>query len=568
MKLIVEGQSIRPFRKGDIIVDGSTNFVDIEFECSNDWKDYLVTAQFIQVGQTINVFMGEERSCKLPGDIREGSLIISIFGSKPGEADKATNIGYETFVNKAAFSSNSQTPIPPTPDLYAQLLEEFKKGISSNPDWNQNDSEKSDYIKNRPFYESEEVVDYTIIPHQDGEMGILEKRLGLVAGKQYTVECLLSGSVVKNYDITTISGDGSELPSFVVGLISSDGKIGIYDNTFIEDSGFIEADSAIYMIGFKNTEVDAIKIYGIESTAIVIHKLDDKFLNFSIEQEYNPESENPQSGAAISKALKSLKIANENLEDGCVTKEKIADGTISTEKISDGAITSEKIGNNAVKKENLAGFSVQHRTIANGAVMENNLADSSVTTNKIADKAIKQGKYAEQSITNSDILAASLDMDRFKKPTIVENLISEDIVSWAFTPVDSSKVLIKGKVISSDKETTEQVFCICQYKNSEYIPIVKATLDFSGSKEYYFSCLVELIQNPSNVNDGFFVCDFSISQDKNSIENGTSYRTAWNDGKRPGYIDQLFVRFGDVSKQKIAVGSEIEGYNFSSRYVS
>lgn len=557
MKLIVEGQSIRPFRKGDIIVDGSTNFVDIEFECSDDWKDYLVTAQFIQVGQTINVFMGEERSCKLPGDIREGSLTISIFGSKPGEADKATNIGYETFVNKAAFSSNSQTPIPPTPDLYAQLLEEFKKGISSNPDWNQNNSEKSDYIKNRPFYESEEVVDYTIIPHQDGEMGILEKRLGLVAGKQYKVEGLLGGSVVKSYDVTTISGDGSEIPSFVVGLVSSDNKIVIYDNTSVGDNEFVEADSAIYMIGFKNTEVDAIKIHGIESTAIVIHKLDDKFLNFSIEQEYNPESENPQSGAAISKALKSLKIANKNLEDGCVTKEKIADD----------AITSEKIGRNAIKNENLAGSSVQHGTIANGAVMENNLADSSVTTNKIADKAIKQGKYAEQSITNSDILAASLDMDRFKKPTIVKNLISEDIASWAFTFIDSSKVLIKGKVISSDRETTEQVFCICQYKDSEYIPIVKATLDFSGSKEYYFSCLVELIQNPSNVNDGFFVCDFSISQDKNSIENGTSYRTAWNDGKRPGYIDQLYVRFGDVAKQKIAVGSEIESYNFSSRYV-
>lgn len=125
MKLVVDGQSIHLFGKEKDIADGSENFVKIEFDCSEDWNDYLVTAQFIQFGQTINIFLGEKRVCDLPGEIKDGPIVISLFGAKPGLPDKATNVGYETYIKKAAFSSTAKTPIPPTPDLYAQLLEEF-----------------------------------------------------------------------------------------------------------------------------------------------------------------------------------------------------------------------------------------------------------------------------------------------------------------------------------------------------------------------------------------------------------------------------------------------------------
>lgn len=128
MKLVVEGQKIYSFDSPPIkLVEGSVEFVDVEFDCTSEWDGLLMTVQFIQKGTTTNVYIGEERSLKIPPELKAGWLMISCFGAKEGTAIFGTVNGYETEVDPSSVSSTEREPIPPTPSLYNQLVTEVKK---------------------------------------------------------------------------------------------------------------------------------------------------------------------------------------------------------------------------------------------------------------------------------------------------------------------------------------------------------------------------------------------------------------------------------------------------------
>lgn len=128
MKLVVEGQKIYSFDSPPIkLVEGSVEFVDVEFDCTSEWDGLLMTVQFIQKGTTTNVYIGEERSLKIPPELKAGWLMISCFGAKEGTATFGTVNGYETEVDPSSVSSTEREPIPPTPNLYNQLVTEVKK---------------------------------------------------------------------------------------------------------------------------------------------------------------------------------------------------------------------------------------------------------------------------------------------------------------------------------------------------------------------------------------------------------------------------------------------------------
>lgn len=128
MKLVVERQKIYSFDSPPIkLVEGSVEFVDVEFDCTSEWDGLLMTVQFIQKGTTTNVYIGEARSLKIPPEIKAGWLMISCFGVKEGTATFGTVNGYETEVDPSSVSSTEREPIPPTPNLYNQLVTEVKK---------------------------------------------------------------------------------------------------------------------------------------------------------------------------------------------------------------------------------------------------------------------------------------------------------------------------------------------------------------------------------------------------------------------------------------------------------
>ena len=128
MKLVVEGQKIYSFDSPPVkLVEGSVEFVDVEFDCTSEWDGLLMTVQFIQKGTTTNVYIGEARSLKIPPELKAGWLMISCFGAKEGTATFGTVNGYETEVDPSSVSSTEREPIPPTPNLYNQLVTEVKK---------------------------------------------------------------------------------------------------------------------------------------------------------------------------------------------------------------------------------------------------------------------------------------------------------------------------------------------------------------------------------------------------------------------------------------------------------
>lgn len=124
MKYIVDGQKLRPYQKDQRMADGSMEFVDIEFQFSSEWDsmDSLV-AQFTQNGKTYNQVIVDNK-CKLPAEIQDGPITISVFGYRG--ATRGTTAKLPETVYDSGFVSDGETPIPPTPDLYAQLIAEIR----------------------------------------------------------------------------------------------------------------------------------------------------------------------------------------------------------------------------------------------------------------------------------------------------------------------------------------------------------------------------------------------------------------------------------------------------------
>ena len=109
----------------DSIPSDSINSVVIEFEFAEDWRNLLCVAQFTQGEKTYNVVI-ENNRCVLPTELKIGNVMLSVFGTKTdGTPFRETSIPFCFEIYDAGFSSTAETPIPPTPDLYEQLIDKF-----------------------------------------------------------------------------------------------------------------------------------------------------------------------------------------------------------------------------------------------------------------------------------------------------------------------------------------------------------------------------------------------------------------------------------------------------------
>ena len=109
----------------DSIPSDSINSVVIEFEFAEDWKNLLCVAQFTQGEKTYNVVI-ENNRCVLPTELKIGNVMLSVFGTKTdGAPFRETSIPFCFEIYDAGFTSTAETPIPPTPDLYEQLIDKF-----------------------------------------------------------------------------------------------------------------------------------------------------------------------------------------------------------------------------------------------------------------------------------------------------------------------------------------------------------------------------------------------------------------------------------------------------------
>ncbi len=120
------GQQIELDHK-EIVADEQIAFVDLLFLFTPEWEEIDKVVQFEQNDGVYNVHIGKGivAQCTLPAEITTGRTSISVFGYH--NEIRATTASLEFRICRSGFSSSGSTPIPPTPDLYAQLLQQLEE---------------------------------------------------------------------------------------------------------------------------------------------------------------------------------------------------------------------------------------------------------------------------------------------------------------------------------------------------------------------------------------------------------------------------------------------------------
>ena len=128
IKFLVKGQNIETLEH-EIIAADQVSFVKIHFVFDNNWKPLHKVVQFTQDENTYNRMLGnEETSCFLPSELLAGTVKMSLFGydAASSETVRATTVVKTLHIRPSGFEGENSN-VPPTPDLYQQLLEKISE---------------------------------------------------------------------------------------------------------------------------------------------------------------------------------------------------------------------------------------------------------------------------------------------------------------------------------------------------------------------------------------------------------------------------------------------------------
>ena len=127
IKFLVKGQNIETLEH-EIIAADQIAFVKIHFAFDNNWKPLHKVVQFTQDEITYNRVLGTENtSCFLPAELTAGTVKMSLFGydAEATETVRATTVVKTLHIRPSGFESENSN-VPPTPDLYQQLLQKIQ----------------------------------------------------------------------------------------------------------------------------------------------------------------------------------------------------------------------------------------------------------------------------------------------------------------------------------------------------------------------------------------------------------------------------------------------------------
>lgn len=134
-KFLVKQQKIEVIER-EVIADHQISFVNLKFTFDGDWKKFHKVVQFSQCDEVYSIVLGfDGTSCKLPAELHAGAVSMSVFGYD-AESDttvRATTVPITLNIRHSGFVGDDDTPIPPTPDLYTQLLQkiaEIQAGVN------------------------------------------------------------------------------------------------------------------------------------------------------------------------------------------------------------------------------------------------------------------------------------------------------------------------------------------------------------------------------------------------------------------------------------------------------
>ena len=128
IKFLVKGQNIETLEH-EVIAAGQIAFVKIHFVFDNNWKPLHKVVQFTQDEITYNRVLGTENtSCFLPAELTAGTVKMSLFGydAEATKTVRATTIVKTLHIRQSGFEGENSN-VPPTPDLYQQLLQKISE---------------------------------------------------------------------------------------------------------------------------------------------------------------------------------------------------------------------------------------------------------------------------------------------------------------------------------------------------------------------------------------------------------------------------------------------------------
>ena len=127
MKFLVKQQKIEALER-EVIASDQIAFVSVKFVFDGTWKTLHKVVQFTQCEETYNLVLGiEGTTCLLPSELHPGAVKMSLFGYD-AESDttlRATTVPVTLHIRPSGFVADGDTPIPPTLDLYTQLLKKL-----------------------------------------------------------------------------------------------------------------------------------------------------------------------------------------------------------------------------------------------------------------------------------------------------------------------------------------------------------------------------------------------------------------------------------------------------------
>lgn len=134
-KFLVKNQSIEILER-EVLADHQIRYVQFKFTFDGDWKKFHKVVQFSQCDEIYSIVLGTDgTSCYLPAELHVGAVKMSVFGydAASDTTVRATTVPVTLNIRASGFEGDDDIPIPPTPDLYTQLLKkiaEIQAGVN------------------------------------------------------------------------------------------------------------------------------------------------------------------------------------------------------------------------------------------------------------------------------------------------------------------------------------------------------------------------------------------------------------------------------------------------------
>ena len=126
-KFLVKNQSIEIVER-EILADHQIQYVQFKFTFDGDWKRFHKVVQFSQCDEVYCVVLGTEgTTLYLPAELHAGAAKMAVFGydTESDTTVRATTVPVTLNIRESGFEGDDP-PIPPTSDLYAQLLKRIE----------------------------------------------------------------------------------------------------------------------------------------------------------------------------------------------------------------------------------------------------------------------------------------------------------------------------------------------------------------------------------------------------------------------------------------------------------